>query len=195
MNAVARVASFALALVVTRRLVVASMFAVAALAVFVTGALGANPTVNHFSGSGTFTIDDFCGTGATVDGTFTVQGTEWLTPNQADYRNTSHGTDTYTNPANGKTVVINFAGPFTATIVSFNPDGGWTELDTHEGRTEQIKTPQGPVLLQDVGYIQLLVTYDGDGNFLGSQIVIAKGPHPDAETGVGCDVITSALGL
>ena len=178
-----------------RFVVLVSAVVVAGLAVFATGALAANPTVNHFSFSGTFTIDDFCGTGATVNGSSTVQGTEWLTPNQADYRNTSHGTDTFTNPANGITVDVNFAGPFSATIVSINPDGGWTELDTHEGLTEQIKTPRGAVLLQDVGYIQDLVTYDADGNFLSSQIVIAKGPHPDAETGAGCDVITSALGL
>jgi len=180
-----------------RFVVLVSAVVVAGLAVLATGALAANPTVNRFSDSGTFTNDDFCGTGATVDGTFTVQGTEWLTPNQADYRNTSHGADTYTNPTNGKTVVINFAGPYTVTIVSFNPDGGWTELDTHEGLTEQIKAPQGPVLLQDVGYIQFLVTRDADGNILSSQIVIAKGPHPDAESGgtASCDVITSALGL
>jgi len=171
---------------------------VVALAVVSTGALAANPTVNHFSYSGTFTNDDFCGTGATVDGTFAAQGTEWLTPNQPGifYGNTTTGTDTYTNPANGNMVVINFAGPFTASLVSINPDGGWTELDTHKGLTEQIKTPQGPLLLRDVGYAQLLVTFDGDGNFLSSQIVLDNGPHPDAESGTaGCDVITSALGL
>jgi len=178
-----------------RFVVLVSAVVVAALAVLATGALAANPTVNHFVFSGTFTADDFCGTGATVDGTFTAQGTEWLTPNQAGYRNTEHGTDTYTNPANGNTVDINFAGPFTATIVSINPDGGWTELDTNGGLTEQIKTPQGPVLLRDVGNIQFLRTFDADGNFLSSQIVIDKGPHPDAETGAGCDVITNALGL
>ena len=181
-----------------RRLVVlVGTVAVAALAVVSTGALAANPTVNHFSYSGTFTNDDFCGTGATVNGTFEFKGTEWLTPNQADYRNTQVGTDTYTNPANGKTVIINFAGPYTVTLVSINPDGGWTELDTNKGLTEQIKTPQGHVLLRDVGYIQFLRTYDGDGNFLSSQIVLDKGSHPDAESGftAGCDVVTSALGL
>jgi hypothetical protein len=179
------------------RLILVSTVAVGALAVVSTGALAANPTVNHFSDSGPFTIDDFCGTGATVNGTFEVKGTEWLTPNQVGYKNNSHGTDTYTNPANGNTVVVNFAGPFTATIVSINPDGGWTELDTNKGLTEQIKTPQGPVLLRDVGYIQFLRTFDGDGNFVSSQIVTDKGPHPDAESGfaAGCDVITSALGL
>jgi len=180
-----------------RFVVLVSAVAVAGLAVVSTGALAANPIVNHFSFSGAFTNDDFCGTGATVDGTFTVQGTEWLTPNQADYRNTEHGADTYTNPANGNTVTVNFAGPYTVTVVSINPDGGWTELDTNEGLTEQIKTPKGSVLLQDVGFIQFLRTRDADGNFLSSQIVIAKGPHPDAESGgaASCDVITSALGL
>jgi len=182
----------------TRRLVVlVGAVAVAALAVVSTGALAANPTVNHFSDSGTFTLDDFCGTGATVNGTFQFKGTEWLTPNQVGYKNNSTGTDTYTNPANGNTVAVNFAGPFTATIVSTNPDGGWTELDTNKGLAEQIKTPQGPVLLRDVGYIQFLRTFDADGNLLSVQTVIDNGPHPDAESGfaAGCDVITNALGL
>jgi hypothetical protein len=58
-----------------------------------------------------------------VNGTFAVKGTEWLTPNQADYRNTAQGTNTFTNPANGASVNFHFAGPFTATIVSFNEDG------------------------------------------------------------------------
>ena len=180
-----------------RFVVLVSAVAVACLAVLATGALAANPTVNHFSDSGTFTADDFCGTGQTMNGTFAVKGTEWLTPNQIDYRNTAQGNNTLTNPANGNTIVISFAGPFTAQVLSINPDGGVTELDTFKGLPEQLKTAQGTFLFRDAGYIEFLRTFDSDGNILSSQIVIDRGPHPDAETdgAVFCDLATTALGL
>ena len=137
-----------------RRLVFAVGAAItASLTAFGAGAIAANPTVAHFSDSGTFTDDNFCDTGETVNGTFDVKGTEWLTPNQADYRNTAQGTNTFTNPANGATVILHFAGPFTTTIVSFNEDGGTTELQSFKGLPEQIKTAHGRVLLRDAGYV------------------------------------------
>jgi hypothetical protein len=176
-----------------------SAVAVAVLAVVSTGALAANPSVDHFSDSGTFTIPDFCGTGVTVNGSFAFRQTEWQTPNQKGivYRNTSEGNNILTNPANGNQVIIRFAGPFLANVLSINPDGGDTELDTFKGLPEQIKTPHGPVLTRDAGYIQFLRTFDGDGNLLSSQIVIDKGPHPEVESdgAIFCDVTTSALGL
>ena len=137
-----------------RRLVFAVGAAItASLTAFGAGAIAANPTVAHFSDSGTFTDDNFCDTGETVNGTFDVKGTEWLTPNQADYRNTAQGTNTFTNPANGATVILHFAGPFTTTIVSFNEDGGTAELQSFKGLPEQIKTAHGRVLLRDAGYV------------------------------------------
>jgi len=161
------------------------------------GAIAANPTVVHFSDSGTFVDDNFCGTGETVNGAFEVKVTEWLTPNQADYRNTSQGTTTFTNPANGATVILHFAGPFTATIVSFNEDGGTTELQTFKGLPEQIKTAHGGVLLRDAGYVQFLRTFDADGELISSEVVLERGPHPDLDSDFEafCDVTVPALGL
>jgi hypothetical protein len=159
--------------------------------------LAANPTVVHFSDSGTFVDDNFCGTGETVNGTFAVKGTEWLTPNQADYRNTAQGRNTLTNPANGATVTIHFAGPFTATIVSFNADGGTTELHTFKGLPEQIKTARGGMLLRDAGYVTFLRTFDADGQMVSSEVVLERGPHPDLDSDFEafCDVVVPALGL
>jgi len=181
-----------------RRLVFAVGAAIAAsLTAIGAGAIAANPTVAHFSDSGTFIDDNFCDTGETVNGTFDVKGTEWLTPNQADYRNNAHGTNTFTNPANGATVILHFAGPFTATIVSFNEDGGTTELHTFKGLPEQIKTAHGGVLLRDAGYVQFLRTFDADGEMISSEVVLERGPHPDLDSDFEafCDVIVPALGL
>jgi hypothetical protein len=170
--------------------------AVAGLTVLSASSLAGNPTVNHFKDSGTFTDNDFCGTGKTVNGSFSVTVTEFLTPNQADYWNTAQGDVYYTNPANGNTVIVHFAGPFIATIVSSGPDG-YTELDTYKGLPEQIKTPHGAVLTRDAGYISFENTFDSNGGFVTGEIVIDRGPHPDAEQDFAlfCDVTTSALGL
>jgi hypothetical protein len=181
-----------------RRLVLAAGAVMAAsLTAIGAGAIAANPTVVHFSDSGTFTDDNFCGTGKTVNGTFDVRGTEWLTPNQADYRNTAQGRNTFTNPANGATVTLHHAGPFTATVVSFNEDGGTTELHTFKGLPEQIKTPHGGVLLRDAGYVTFLRTFNGDGELVSSEVVLERGPHPDLDSDFTafCDVMVSALGL
>jgi hypothetical protein len=161
-----------------------------------TGAAG-NPTVNHFADSGTFVDDNFCDTGKTVNGAFDVKGTEWLTPNQADYRNNAQGKQTFTNPANGAQVILHFAGPFTATIVSFNDDGGTTELQTFKGLPEQIRTANGRMLLRDAGYVTFLRTFTAEGEQVSSEVVLEKGPHPDLDSDFEafCDVVVPALGL
>jgi hypothetical protein len=178
--------------------VLVSALAVVGVAFVSASALAANPTVNHFTESGTFTDNDFCGTGETVNGSFAVRVTEFLTPNQAstDYRNTSEGNVYYTNPLNGNTIIVHFAGPFTAKVVSTTASGH-TELDTNIGLPEQIKTAHGRVLTRDAGYIQFLNTFDSSGNFVSGQIVIDRGPHPEAEQDFAlfCSVATSALGL
>ena len=174
----------------------ASAAAVAALAVVATGALAANPTVIHFSDSGSFTDPNFCGTGESVNVAFDFRGTDWLTPNHVSFQGTVNGPDTFTNPANGSTVVAHITGLATQQLVSSSPSGD-TVLDSHKGLPEQLKTTNGTVLTRDAGYIQFLDTFDSDGNQISSQIVIDRGPHPDAESGgaVFCDVATSALGL
>jgi hypothetical protein len=178
--------------------VLASALVVVGLAVAPASAPAANPTVNHFTDSGTFTDTDFCGTGETVNGSFSTRVTEFLTPNQpgTDYRNTSVGNTYLTNPANGNTIRVHFAGQFTATVVSTTATG-FTELDTNIGAPEVIKTPHGGVLSRDAGYIQFLNTFDNQGNFVSGQLVIDRGPHPEAEQDFAlfCDVATSALGL
>ena len=175
-----------------------SALALVGLTVATASAPAANPTVNQFTDSGTFTDNDFCGTGETVNGSFTVRVTEFLTPNQpVDYRNTSEGNTYLTNPANGNTIIVHFAGPFTAEIVSGTPTGAHTELDTNIGLPELIRTAHGSVLTRDAGYIQFLNTFDSNGEFVSGQIVIDRGPHPEAEQDfeLFCNVATSALGL
>ena len=58
-----------------RRLALSLAIVAAALAlVALPAAVAANPQVNHFEDSGTFTDDDFCGTGETIEISFSVHG-------------------------------------------------------------------------------------------------------------------------
>jgi hypothetical protein len=180
-----------------RRFVILGAVVAASLTAIATSALAGNPTVNHFSDSGTFTDNDYCGTGKAVNVSFAFKGTEWLTPNQADYRNNTEGVNTFTNPATGATVIVHFTGPFVVKIVSFNADGGDTELDSFKGLPEQIKLANGGMLSRDAGYIQFLRTFDGNGDLVSSVPVIQKGPHPDSDSDfqLFCNVTVPALGL
>ena len=78
----------------------------------VSSAVAANPDVNHFSFTLSFTEGNFCGTGEAVDVTVSVTGTVFLAPNQpVGTRTVSEAKITYTNPETGATVVRHAAGP------------------------------------------------------------------------------------
>jgi hypothetical protein len=160
-------------------------------------AVAANPGVNHFTFADSFTDDNFCGTGQTVDISSSGRVTEFLSPNQpVDYRNVSEGNNVYTNPLNGATVIQHFASAFSDTIISGDPEGVHTHEFTIKGLPELLRTPHGGVLIRDAGYIVFHEVDNGDV-FISSEIVVDRGPHPDAESDftLFCDVVTSALGL
>lgn len=160
-------------------------------------AVAANPEVNHFRDSGTFTDTDFCGTGKTIEGSFAVHGTEFLAPNQAvDYWQAVEGDVVFTNPRNGSKVFEHFANTFSDTIVSGVEEGLHVHEFSYKGLPELLRTARGAVLLRDAGYLVFRDTFDGD-EFVSGEIVLNRGPHPDAESDFAlfCEVMTSALGV
>lgn len=171
---------------------------VAALGLIVLpAAVAANPQVNHFEISDTFTDTDFCGTGMTVNGTVTGHGTEFFAPNQpVDYRNVVEVNIVFTNPLNGNTVINHNANTFSDLTISGDPEGLNVHDFTFKGLPEMLRTEHGGVLIRDAGYLVFRQTFDGD-EFISSEIILDKGPHPDAESDfeLFCEVMTSALGL
>ena len=162
-------------------------------------AVAANPQVNHFSNSGTFTDTDFCGTGMTVEGSFALHGTEFFAPNMPNtsYWNTVEGNVVYTNPVNRNTVISHFAGPFLAKVISGDPDSGtFVEEVTYIGLPEQFRAGHGGSLTRDAGIIGFRNTWVND-ELVSSEVILVKGPHPEAasEFALFCDVMTDALGL
>lgn len=159
-------------------------------------AVAAEPGVNHFTITESFTDGDFCGTGQAVDVSISIRGTEFLSPNQpVGYRNVSQGNVVYTNPQNDTTVIRHFAGPVSDTIISGDPQG----VNTHElivsGLSGQVRTAGGSVLL-GAGYIVFHEVFNGD-EFVSREIIVNRGPHPNLESDLAlfCDVVTDALGL
>jgi hypothetical protein len=156
----------------------------------------ANPDVNRFSFTESFTDPDFCGTGEAVDVSLTVKGTEFLAPNQpVDYRNVSEVEVVYTNPENGATVLRHAAGPLSQTIVSGDPAGVHTVELIVSGLSGQLRTADGAVLL-GAGSIVFRETFNGE-DFISREILVDRGPHPNLESDLAffCEVTTAALGL
>jgi hypothetical protein len=159
-------------------------------------AVAANPGVVHFAFTESFTDSNFCGTGQAVDTTISVKGTEFLAPNQpVDSRTVSQVTVVYTNPDNQATVLRRAAGPVSDTVISGDPQGVHTVETTVRGLAGLLRTADGVVVL-GAGYLVLHEVFDGE-EFVSREIVISRGPHPNAESDLAlfCEVTTVALGL
>jgi hypothetical protein len=162
----------------------------------VPSAVAANPDVNHFTITESFTDTDFCGTGQPVDTSVSVKGTAFLAPNQpVDSRNVTQVNVVYTNPQTGATVLRHAAGPVSDTIISGDPEGVHTIEITVRGLVGLLRTADGVVML-GAGYLVLHEVFNGD-EFVSREIVVDKGPHPNAESDLVlfCEVTTDALGL
>jgi len=177
-----------------RSLAAATALGVAAIAA--PGALAAAPQHDHFRDIGTDVDPDFCGTGKQIDIAFNVLVNEWSAPHGADFRSTATGTFTLTNPLTGDSVIQRFAGPVSNTFISGDPEGIHVDVVTVKGLPELWKFPHGRVLTRDAGYIQFLVTSDGD-EFISQEMVVDKGPHPQAESDfeLFCEILPPALGI
>jgi hypothetical protein len=133
----------------------------------VPSAVAANPDVNHFIITESFTDGDFCGTGQAVDISISIKQTEFLAPNQpVDYRNVTVVDVVYTNPQNGATVLRHQAGPLSDTIISGDPEGVSTHEITFIGQTTLLRTANGGALLRNAGYIFFHQDTNADGEVI-----------------------------
>jgi hypothetical protein len=160
-------------------------------------ALAANPNVQHFDFSGSFTDPDFCGTGTAINISFSGHGTDFLAPKKADFRSVVVGNTIFENPLTGDSVRQHFANQFRDTIISGDPEG----LHVHEfvvkGLPELFKLQRGGVLTRDAGMIVFHSTQMGEGEEISLEIVRVSGPHPAAESDftLFCELMPEALGI
>lgn len=178
----------------SRSTFIRALLALAALAMIVPlSALAAKPVERfHDNFRDTFT-DVVCG--IPVNGVAVGVDTFVLYDDDS-FKDTASVRVTLTNPANGKSVQISNAGQVTGTAIVDEEAGTVTFVDTFKGLPEQIKTPQGRVLLRDAGIAVFTEVFDLETGDLISSDVSFKGPHPDAESDfeLFCEVITGAIG-
>jgi hypothetical protein len=107
-----------------------------------------------------------------------------------------NGYVTLTNPLTGAFVTNRFAGPLWEKLVSGDPAGLHVQDTIVKGLPELWKSSRGGVITRDAGYIVIRNTFDGD-TFISSEIVVNKGPHPQAESDfeLFCELIPPALGI
>ena len=114
------------------------------------------------------------------------------------FKDTSSVMVTFTNPVNEKAVVVSNAGQIVGPPPIIDEAAGTiTFLTSFKGLPEKIQTSHGPVLLRDAGIATFADTFDLEtGEFLSSDVVIVKGPHPelDSDFTLFCEVISGALG-
>jgi hypothetical protein len=143
--------------------------------------------------SGSEAVDDFCGSGKTIDVEFQGVQTVWLGDDfekltvQIQYR--------LTNPLNGNSVREHGAGQALVKFIE-DEDGGLTVIGSNRGMVEHIKLANGGLLTRDVGLLRFVDHFDADGNYLGSDVEV-RGPHPelDSDFTLYCEVMAEALDL
>jgi hypothetical protein len=155
-------------------------------------ALGAKPVaVFHDHFTDTFS-DQVCG--IPVDIKIVVTDNFFLFADDS-FKDTSSVKQTFTNPANGKSVLVSSAGNVSGTAIIDELAGTITFSTTYRGLPEKIQTSRGTILVRDAGIITITDTFDlVTGDFLGETITM-KGPHPEADSGfeLFCRVVTAAL--
>jgi hypothetical protein len=135
--------------------------------------------------------------GIAVDADFVVTENIFLYAD-GSFKVATSGRVTYTNPANGKSVIVSFAGqrPSGSAPIVDEEAGTITFISTFKGLPEKIQTANGSVLLRDAGIITFADTFDlATGDFISSETIVNKGPHPEADSGftLFCEVFSSAL--
>jgi hypothetical protein len=167
---------------------------ITALAVLPGSALGGKPVEqfhDHFTESFS---DEICGIPVDVD--LVVTDNFFLYADDS-FKDTSSFMATFTNPANGKSVVISSAGLVSGPAPLVDEEAGTiTFFTSFKGLPEKIQTANGRVLLRDAGFVTFADTFDLEtGDFISSEITVNKGPHPelDSDFTLFCEVVSEAL--
>lgn len=185
----------ALARRATTKLAAVIALALALLGALPVVALAAQPTIvhDHYSGHVSLSADEFCG--FPVEDDFEVN-TDWHFNADGSFSATGSHRDTYTNLANGKSVVASAAGPFSIGPTIVNEQAGtYSVTISFKGLGVNVRTQHGGVLLRDAGFLSFTDTFLLATDEKIATTVIENGPHPDADSGFSlvCDVMSAAL--
>jgi hypothetical protein len=171
---------------------------IATFALLPAGALGARPEIFHANFLDVEEDADVCG--ITVDivaeGVFTDKVFFDKEGNLVRFQATSSVNITFT-AENGKSVINQIAQQYVeAEPIIDEAAGTITFVFSFKGLPELLRAAQGPVLLRDAGLITFADTFDLEtGEFLSSEILVNRGPHPEADSDftLFCEVVSEAL--
>src|SRR5215210_1807170 len=138
-----------------RALVVAFIAVLAALPGTANAAKPVEQFHDHFTDSFS---EEICGIEVDVD---LVVTDNFFLYADGTFKDTSSFRATYTNPENGKSVVVSSAGQVTGPPPIIDEEAGTiTFLTSYKGLPEKIQTANGRVLLRDAGIITFADTFD-----------------------------------
>jgi hypothetical protein len=176
---------------IVRRGVLAALLAVSALLPGTT--LAASKPIEQFHDQFTDSFStDLCG--IEVDAVIVVSDNFFLYED-GSFKDASSFRATYTNPDNGKSVLLSSAGIVIGTAIIDEGAGTISFTTSYMGLPEKIQSARGRVLLRDAGMITFTDTFDLEtGDFLGTEVTIS-GPHPEAESDftLFCDTVVPEL--
>ena len=167
------------------------------LAVLPASALGAKPDREHARFVDTEENVDVCGVNVDIvaEGVFTDLTFFDKEGNFLRFKSLSSVNVVFTAD-DGRSVLQHLAQAFVFEEVVDEAAGTLTLLFTFKGLPNQLRTPHGGVVLRDVGFITFAEVHDLDtGEIVSFEIVVNKGPHPEAESDftIFCDAFTEAL--
>ena len=158
-------------------------------------ASAASPTIvhDHYTYHVSLTADEFCGFPVSDDG---VVNTVWQFNANGSFSASGSQRDTYTNPANGKSVVASAASQFIlGPRIVDEAAGTYTVTVSFKGLGIKVATQGGGVLLRDAGYLSFTDTFLLATDEKIATTVIEHGWHPQADSGfsLACEVMSAAL--
>jgi hypothetical protein len=148
----------------------------------------------------TYPIEDFCGSGVTVQAHERTTAQGWETDTTFKVAFNSRTTFTYGE----RSVSDHWAGSSKAVLVEGDLDAAHIEFWQENGLRAYLKAPGIGTVTRDAGNLQYYVTFTEDGpdedtdpDFVGIEVVKDAGNHPDfyEAGGVWCAAALEILGI
>ncbi len=162
-----------------------------ALAVMPAGASAQGPPDERERFTDEFVAPDFCGTGASVQVVESTVANVWEGEDtfKLTFRSSlalTYGDTTVYALNTGRVDVQRVEGEF---------PGPRTELVVETGVRAMLRVPGQGVVTIDHGYLEYLVSFDENGDFVGVQVLKDAGGHPAFYDPVWCEAAVEALGI
>ena len=155
------------------------------------GGMGAPDFKDRFTDE--FVEENFCDTGVSVDvvasGVFNVWGLE----GEDTFKVTNRFRQALTY--RGTTVFFLLAGRLDVQRVEGEFPGPRTDLAVDTGLRSFLRVPGEGAVTLDHGYLEYLVTFDENGEFVDVEVLKDAGGHPDFYEPVFCEAAVAALGI